>query len=115
MIKNICKSVIISYLVSFALLLIGAIVMFYCHVTEKTVSALVIIIYFISNLIGGINAGRLAQSRKFVKGIMVGIIYFCVLFLIWLIGNEKGCVINSSILICAIVSIFGGMIGGMIS
>ena len=82
MIKNICKSVIISYLVSFALLLIGAIVMFYCHVTEKTVSALVIIIYFISNLIGGINAGRLAQSRKFVKGIMVGIIYFCVLFLI---------------------------------
>ena len=46
MIKNICKSVIISYLVSFALLLIGALVMFYCHVAEKTVSALVIVIYF---------------------------------------------------------------------
>ena len=113
--KNICGALIRSFIVSIILLLIFAMIMYLGNVEDKIVGVMVIIIYFVSNLIGGIYVGKKALKNKYVWGILEGILYFLCIFVVSLIGNKNGVDVNLSVIIAAIISVLGGMIGGMIS
>ena len=114
MVKSILKSIVISYIVSFILLLVFALIMFYTNVSDKTVGTYVIIIYFISSLIGGISVGKSVDKRKFFWGIVVGALYFVIIFILSIVSNQNVSALNSSVLIGILISMFGGMIGGML-
>ena len=115
MIKKISKSLIISYIVTFILLLIFSMIMYYGNVSEKVVGLFVIITYFISSLLGGLSIGKSVENRRFLWGMILGLLYFGIIMMITLVGRVGNEQIDSSKIIGFITSCIGGMLGGMIS
>ena len=104
------KSLLASYIVTGISLLVLTFFMY-----EKIVSAAIVGIYVVSTLIGGMIIGKLTKSKRYLWGMVLGIIYFVLLLLITLgvyrTLNGDSVSIVTSLILCA----GGGMTGGMIS
>ncbi len=109
------KSLLASYIVTGILLLVLTFFMYKFELNEKIVSAAIVGIYVVSTLIGGIIIGKLTKSKRYLWGMVLGIIYFVLLLLITLgvyrTLNGDSVSIVTSLILCA----GGGMTGGMIS
>ena len=115
MVKNILLATIKAYIVSFILLLICAMVLYLGDFKDNVIGVMIVIIYFVSNLIGGLDAGKKVEKNKYLWGIIQGLIYSIGIVIISVIGSETGFSMESSKWIMLFVSVIGGMIGGMIS
>lgn len=109
------KSLLASYIVTGILLLVLTFYMYKFELNEKIVSAAIVGIYVVSTLIGGVIIGKLTKSKRYLWGMVLGIIYFVLLLLITLgvyrTLNGDSVSIVTSLILCA----GGGMTGGMIS
>lgn len=109
------KSLLTSYIVTGILLLVLTFFMYKFELNEKIVSAAIVGIYVVSTLIGGMIIGKLTKSKRYLWGMVLGIIYFVLLLLITLgvyrTLNGDSVSIVTSLILCA----GGGMTGGMIS
>lgn len=109
------KSLLASYIVTGILLLVLTFFMYKFELNEKIVSAGIVGIYVVSTLIGGMIIGKLTKSKRYLWGMVLGIIYFVLLLLITLgvyrTLNGDSVSIVTSLILCA----GGGMTGGMIS
>ena len=109
------KSLLASYIVTGILLLVLTFFMYKFELNEKIVSAAIVGIYVVSTLIGGVIRGKLTKSKRYLWGMVLGIIYFVLLLLITLgvyrTLNGDSVSIVTSLILCA----GGGMTGGMIS
>jgi len=109
------KSILASYIVTAVLLLILALLLYKLELGEKIVSAGIVSIYILSTLAGGLIIGKIAQTRRFIWGISLGIIYFLLLLLITLGVYREITTDTSNLITTFVLCIGGGMIGGMIS
>ena len=109
------KSLLASYIVTGILLLVLTFFMYKFELNEKIVSAAIDGIYVVSTLIGGMIIGKLTKSKRYLWGMVLGILYFVLLLLITLgvyrTLNGDSVSIVTSLILCA----GGGMTGGMIS
>ena len=109
------KSLLASYIVTGIILLFLTFFMYKFDLNEKIVSAAIVGIYVVSTLIGGMIIGKLTKSKRYLWGMVLGIIYFVLLLLITLgvyrTLNGDSVSIVTSLILCA----GGGMTGGMIS
>ena len=109
------KSILASYIVNGILLLVLTFFMYKFELNEKIVSAAIVGIYVVSTLIGGVIIGKLTKSKRYLWGMVLGILYFVLLLLITLgvyrTLNGDSVSIVTSLILCA----GGGMTGGMIS
>ena len=109
------KSLLASYIVTGILLLVLTFFMYKFELNEKIVSAAIVGIYVVSTLIGGMIIGKLTKSKRYLWGMVLGIIYFVLLLLITLgvyrTLNGDSVSIVTSLILCA----GGGITGGMIS
>ena len=109
------KSLLASYLVTGILLLVLTFFMYKFELNEKIVSAAIVGIYVVSTLIGGMIIGKLTKSKRYLWGMVLGILYFVLLLLITLgvyrTLNGDSVSIVTSLILCA----GGGMTCGMIS
>lgn len=109
------KSLLASYIVTGILLLVLTFFMYKFELNEKIVSAAIVGIYVVSTLIGGMIIGKLTKSKRYLWGMVLGIIYFVLLLLITLgvyrTLNGDSVSIVTSLILCT----GGGMTGGMIS
>ena len=109
------KSLLASYIVTGILLLVLPFFMYKFELNEKIVSAAIVGIYVVSTLIGGVIIGKLTKSKRYLWGMVLGILYFVLLLLITLgvyrTLNGDSVSIVTSLILCA----GGGMTGGMIS
>ena len=109
------KSLLASYIVTGILLLVLTFFMYKFELNEKIVSAAIVGIDVVSTLIGGMIIGKLTKSKRYLWGMVLGIIYFVLLLLITLgvyrTLNGDSVSIVTSLILCA----GGGMTGGMIS
>ena len=109
------KSLLPSYIVTGISLLVLTFFMYKFELNEKIVSAAIVGIYVVSTLIGGMIIGKLTKSKRYLWGMVLGIIYFVLLLLITLgvyrTLNGDSVSIVTSLILCA----GGGMTGGMIS
>lgn len=109
------KSLLASYIVTGILLLILTFFMYKFELNEKIVSAAIVGIYVVSTLIGGIIIGKLTREKRYLWGMILGILYFALLLIITLgvyrTLNGDSVSIVTSLILCA----GGGMAGGMIS
>lgn len=109
------KSLLASYIVTGILLLVLTFFMYKFELNEKIVSAAIVGIYVVSTLIGGMIIGKLTKSKRYLWGMVLGIIYFVLLLLITLgvyrTLNGDSVSIVTSLILCA----GGGMTGSMIS
>lgn len=109
------KAMLGSYLVTGALLLLLAFLMYKFNWDEGKISAGIIVIYVLSTLVGGFVIGKCAKSRKFLWGLASGILYFALLLIISLAFyhslQDDGGNTLFTLLLCA----GGGTLGGMVS
>ena len=109
------KSLLASYIVTGILLLVLTFFMYKFELNEKIVSAAIVGIYVVSTRIGGMIIGKLTKSKRYLWGMVLGILYFVLLLLITLgvyrTLNGDSVSIVTSLILCA----GGGMTGGMIS
>ncbi|MBR5127663.1 MAG: TIGR04086 family membrane protein [Roseburia sp.] len=107
------------YVVSGVLLLALSALLYNFELSEATVKIGVVAIYILSGFVGGFLMGRQMQDKKYLWGIVVGVIYFALLFVLSLLmkvgaGEEltmEFVRILTTLLLCAV----SGMAGGMIS
>lgn len=111
----IIKALLASYIVTGILLLALTFFMYKFELNEKIVSAAIVGIYVVSTLIGGIIIGKLTGEKRYLWGMILGILYFALLLVITLgvyrTLNGDSVSIITSLILCA----GGGMAGGMIS
>lgn len=111
----ILRSLLLAYVLTGILLLALAMLLYKMDLDEKAVSAGIVAIYITATLVGGIAIGKMAKTRRFLWGMILGILYFALLVLIT-IGVYRtldggAASLATTFLLCA----GGGTIGGMIS
>ena len=111
---SILKGVGISLGTTFILLVIFAAILTYTNLQESTITPVVIIITAVSLLIGSTLGNRKIQKNGLINGAIVGLIYILTLYLISSILNGNFA-LNISSIIMIIVSIFFGILGGVIA
>lgn len=104
-----------AYAVTGGLLLLLALLLFKLDLTEGKITAGIIIIYILSCFLGGLIAGKRAGSRKFLWGLLLGLIY---VLLLMAVSAFTGPGISSgapSVITSFIMCMGAGMMGGMLS
>lgn len=97
------------------LLLLLALLMYRLRISENLVVICVTAIYVIVTFFAGFITGKREQTRKFLWGLLAGILYFLILLLLSLcFSNDQKPAINHALTILALCA-GGGMLGGMLS
>lgn len=110
---KIIKGSIISILISLILLLITAVILTYTNVSESVIPGAIIIISALSILIGSILSSMNIKKNGLLNGLLVGLIYMAVIYLISSI-TITGFNINLKTIIMLVASGLAGIVGGII-
>lgn len=114
-ILQILKALLCAYAVTGILLLVLTLMLYKMNLSEENVNAGITLIYVISTFASGFVMGKLAGMRKFLWGILTGVLYFVLLLLIsfGLYHSLQADSVNlaAAFFLCA----GGGMLGGMVS
>lgn len=98
---------------AFVLVLVTALMM-KGHMNAGFVSGGVIAAYVVSALLGGFCIGQVKGKQKFLWGLLMGLCYFLVLFLMGRMVYHPGAALDfqtvSSGMICAVAGMIGGML-----
>ena len=112
---DILKALLCAYVMTGILLLILTVLLYKAGLSEENINAGIILTYVISTFSGGFVIGKLAGVKKFLWGLLLGIMYFVLLLLISLgiYHSLQSDMMNlvTTFLLCA----GGGMLGGMVS
>ena len=111
----ILKSLLISYLITAALLLLLALLLYQFSLTEKIVSVCITGIYILVTFLAGFLAGKREGSRKFLWGLLMGSMYFLILTIVSLIVNHGFGNLTSGFFTVLVLCAGSGMLGGMLS
>ncbi len=109
------KSLLFSYILTAALLLLLTFLVYRAGMTEKMVSLAIIAIYVMSTFFAGFITGKKMQSRKFLWGLLMGSIYYLVLLVLSVLCNHTPGGLENSMITTFILCAAGGMLGGMLS
>ena len=107
------KCLLFSYIVTAALLLLLAFLLFKLGLTEKIVSIAIIAIYVAATFLAGFLTGKRMGSRRFFMGYVY--LFFLVLVAISLAVNHSVKELTDSFLTTMVLCAGGGMLGGMLS
>lgn len=109
------KALLCAYIMTGILFLILTLLLYKAGLSEENINAGIILTYVISTFSGGFVIGKLIGVKKFLWGLLLGVLYFVLLMLISLgiYHSLQSDVVNlvTTFLLCA----GGGMLGGMIS
>lgn len=108
------KCLLASYILTGLLLLILALLLYKAGIGPGIVSVAIIIIYVVSTFFAGFLAGKKMKSRKFLWGLLMGVLYFTVLAIMSLIVNRSVGALGNSFFTTLILCCAGGMMGGML-
>jgi len=114
-VKVMLRSLLVSYLLSLILLFGLTFLCYRLRLPESQISITVYAVYVIACLLGGLLAGKSIRQRRFLWGMLSGILYFVVLFLVsWFFAKDSFGNFNQVTTIMA-MCIAAGTIGGMLS
>ena len=112
---QVMKALLASYIVTGILLFVVTFFLYKFEWDEQMVPAGIIVIYVVSTFVGGFILGKIKKSRKFLWGLIMGVLYFALLFLIsfgvYRSFDGNGTNVITTLLLCA----GGGMLGGMLA
>ena len=109
------KALLAAYVVTGILLIILALALYKFELNEGAVTAGVTAVYLISTFTGGLVVGKLAKVRRFLWGIVLGILYFALLLLVTVGIYRTFHGSSTEILVTFALCAGGDMAGGMIS
>lgn len=108
------KSLLFSYILTALLLAVLAFLLYKLNLSEKIVSAAIIVIYVAATFFGGFVAGKRMGSRKFLWGLLMGGAYFLVLAAVSLCVGKGSIQVGNSFFTTLVLCAGGGMLGGML-
>ncbi len=109
------KCLLLSYVLTAGLLLLLAVLLYRFSLQEKIVNIGIIVIYIAVTFFAGLLAGKRAGSRKFVWGLLMGVLYFVVLALVSLAVNRSVEDVAANFVTVFCLCGGSGMMGGMLS
>ena len=115
MLKAVLKALLFSYVLTAVILLGLAFVLLKFQPDVQKTGIAILVCYVVSCFLGGWICGRKAGKRKFLWGLLMGSVYFALLFLVSGMG-ERTVPMNMTQVITAFALCAGsGMAGGMVS
>lgn len=114
-IKGIAKGLAAAYLISGAMLLLLALLLYKLHFDNSKITIGVILIYVFSCFIGGFLAGKKIHTQKFLWGLLLGILYFLILAVISGISRSGTHIEPKEMITTLLICVGSGMAGGMLS
>lgn len=111
----IALALVVSAVLTGAAIAFLALLSWMFHFNDGKINAGVVMINIVACLVGGIVAGKGMKEKKYLWGLLLGLVYFLLLFAIsWgFFGNNDfsltSCI--TTILICLGSGMLGGMIG----
>ncbi|MBP3459283.1 MAG: TIGR04086 family membrane protein [Lachnospiraceae bacterium] len=106
---------VFAYVLTGALLLGLAFLLYKFRLDEKIVNIAVIVIYVLVTFLTGFLAGKKLKVRKFLWGFLLGAGYFVILAVVSMIAGQQETVVGSHLLTTFMLCAGGGMLGGMLS
>lgn len=110
---RILKGLIISFVVTLVSIFIFSIILTYSNISEKIIPIVIIILTFISILIGTIIGVRKISKNGMLNGAIIGGVYVVLLYFISSLLNT-GFALNTYTIVMIIAGIVSGIIGGII-
>ena len=110
---RICKGLMFSFIITLISILVFAILLTYTNISENIIPIVIIILTFISILIGSIMAVKKINRNGMLNGGIIGGVYVILIYLISSILNT-GFSLNVYTLIMILAGIISGIIGGII-
>ncbi|SET33477.1 TIGR04086 family membrane protein [[Clostridium] polysaccharolyticum] len=109
------KALFVSYVITGVVLLCLALIMYKAEPSNMFVSAGVVFAYIFSAFVGGMIVGKKTQEKRFLWGILSGVLYFSIIFAISILMKKDILSQIGSTITVFITCGFGGMLGGMLS
>ena len=109
--------IILGIMFLYSLLMLGILTLIIWKMDggSNVLSVGVIVIYILSNALGGFLVGKMMGQQKFFWGVVIGAAYFLVLFLIGVGLMQTKVNGNMQIISGAMVCVISGMLGGMVA
>lgn len=111
----IIKCMLGAYILTAGLLLLLAFILYRFGISEKVVSVCIIAIYIAVTFLAGLLAGKREGKRKFLWGLIMGVLYFGILTVVSLVVNKGVEDVAGNMLTVFLLCAGSGMLGGMIS
>lgn len=109
------KGMAISWLMTMLVLLILSALLVNTGLPSGAAGGFLIAAYLLSPFAGGFYIGKKAEQKKFLWGLVFGILYFVVFCLISMAVNPSGAFSMTRIIKLFLLQSAGGMAGGMLS
>ena len=111
----IIKCMLRAYILTAGLLLLLAFILYRFGLSEKVVSVCIIAIYIAVTFLAGLLAGKREGKRKFLWGLIMGVLYFGILTVVSLVVNKGMEDVAGNMLTVFFLCAGSGMLGGMVS
>jgi putative membrane protein (TIGR04086 family) len=111
----ILEALVCSYIITGLLLLLISFLMLKLELSSGVMSGGINFAYIVSTFAGGFFIGKKTEQKKFIWGLVVGVLYFIILMLVSLMMNRVGPLPLGSLFTVFIMTGLSGMLGGMIS
>ena len=109
------KSLLTAYILTGIMLLLLAFIMLKIGPESDVIHMGIVFSYIFSSFVGGFFMGKQIKVKRFLWGVLLGVSYFIVIFLISMLLNknmlEQGMELVTVFAMCGL----GGMLGGMLS
>lgn len=115
LIRNIAKGLIVAYFVTAVLLLVIAFLLWKWNIGGKVIGGGMIAIYVLSSLIGGLYLGKKQKERKFLWGILMGVLYVFLLLFAAVLTHGIAGIWGKETIFAIIICVLSGMLGGMVA
>lgn len=112
---SLTKALILSYVATAILLLLLALAMFKLGISTKLVGFGITFVYIFAPALGGLYIGRKVKRKKFIWGILIGLLYATVILVCSLLLKDGNSRLVQDGVSTAMLCVCGGLIGGMIS
>jgi len=109
------KGLFLSYVITGILLLLLALIMYKAQPANIVINAGVVFTYIFSAFVGGLAVGKETQEKRFMWGIVLGVLYFAIIFAVSILMKKDIISQLGSTITVFIMCGFSGMLGGMLS
>ncbi|NLZ83523.1 MAG: TIGR04086 family membrane protein, partial [Clostridiales bacterium] len=104
-----------AYIITAIILLILSLLMLKLNLPAIVTSVGINLAYIASSLLSGFYVGKKVEQKKFIWGLLMGVIYFVILMLVSLIMNQSSPLPLGNMLTVLVICGMSGMLGGMLS
>ena len=106
------KGLLMSAAITFAAVMILALLILKTGISEKALRIAVVAVYVVSCFIAGFYNGRRLKHKRFVWGMIGGLLYFVILLIMAM--AQGGMQFHAGLMTTALICLGSGMFGGML-